>query len=202
MKSNENSKPRTLLEMAGKGAWARPESGIAVLIIDAQGEYLDGKLPLPGIEKSLNEIKSLRKVAASEGWPVVHVRHVGQPGGLFDIEGKGGAFLDIAEPAEGEAGIDKRLPNAFAGTELDKVLKEKGITTLVVAGFMTHMCVSATVRSALDHGYFSAVIANACATRPLPTYDGGVIPAEDLHRAALAGLGDRFAHILPDVARL
>lgn len=202
MISNENSNPKTLLEMAGKGAWIRPESGVAVIIIDAQGEYLNGKLPLSGIEESLNEISKLRDLATSEGWPVIHIRHVGQPGGLFDIEGEGGAFLDAAEPREGEAVVDKRLPNSFAGTELDKILKEKAISTLVVAGFMTHMCVSATVRSALDHGYFSAVIADACATRPLPSHDGGVISAEELHRAALAGLGDRFAHVLPNVSSL
>ncbi|NRG16109.1 cysteine hydrolase [Rhizobiales bacterium] len=202
MISNENSEPKTLLDMASKGTWVRPESGVAVIIIDAQGEYLDGKLPLSSIEKSLNEIRKLRDFAVSEGWPVVHIRHVGQPGGLFDIEGPGGAFLDVAEPREGEAVVDKRLPNSFAGTELNKLLKEKEISTLIVAGFMTHMCVSATVRSALDHGYASAVIADACATRPLPSYDGGAVSAEDLHRAALAGLGDRFAHILPNVSSL
>ncbi|MXN66393.1 isochorismatase family protein [Stappia sp. GBMRC 2046] len=202
MISNENLQPHTLLEMAGKGTWLRPDTGVAVLIIDAQGEYLDGGLPLPGIENSLKEIKSLRDFAASQNWPVIHIRHIGQPGGLFDVAGRGGAFLDVAKPREGEAVIDKRLPNSFAGTELDKVLKEKEITTLIVAGFMTHMCVSATARSALDHGYSSAVIASACATRPLPVHDGGAISAEDLHRAALAGLGDRFAHILPSVSSL
>ena len=68
-----------------------------------------------------------------------------------------------------------------------------GRTQLVIAGFMTHMCVSSTARAALDLGYKATVAADAAATRDLPDPMGGVITADALHRAALAELADRFA---------
>ena len=49
--------------------------------------------------------------------------------------------------------------NAFANTDLAKHLAATGRKNLIVGGFMTHMCVSATVRSATDHGYMSTVAA-------------------------------------------
>jgi nicotinamidase-related amidase len=56
------------------------------------------------------------------------------------------------------------------------------------------MCVSTTVRTALDLGFRSTVVADACATRDLPS-PGGVIPARTLHEVELAALGDRFAGV-------
>ena len=85
-------------------------------------------------------------------------------------------------------------PNAFAGTDLAAELGAPG-QSILVAGFMTHMCVSSTVRAALDLGYPATVAADACATRDLPLIDGGVISAADLHAAELAALADRFAAI-------
>jgi nicotinamidase-related amidase len=61
---------------------------------------------------------------------------------------------------------------------------------------MTHMCVSSTVRAALDRGYHTTVVAKATATRDLPDTDGGIIPAQILQRASLAALADRFAAIV------
>ncbi len=67
---------------------------------------------------------------------------------------------------------------------------------------MTHMCVSSTVRAALDFGYRCTVVAGACATRDLPDGAGGVVPAPVLHRAELAALSDRFATVVADSAAL
>ena len=92
-----------------------------------------------------------------------------------------------------ESIVSKPLPNAFAQTDLDAALKKLGRTQLVIAGFMTHMCVSSTARAALDLGYKATVAADAAATRDLPDPMGGVIAADALHRAALAELADRFA---------
>ncbi len=63
---------------------------------------------------------------------------------------------------------------------------------------MTHMCVSATARAALDLGYQSTVLSDASATRDLPDIDGaGTVPAAEIHRIELAALADRFAIVLP-----
>ena len=119
-----------------------------------------------------------------------------EPGGLFDPGGPNFKFAAQAEPRAGEAVVEKPLPNAFAKTDLEAKLQASGKKTLVIAGFMTHMCVSATARSALDHGYSVTVVSDAVATRNLPDPLGGAdLPAEQIHRIALAELADRFATV-------
>jgi nicotinamidase-related amidase len=66
---------------------------------------------------------------------------------------------------------------------------------IIVAGFMTHMCISSTARAGLDLGYRITVDANSCATRDLPDGRGGSIPAATIHEVALVELSDRFAII-------
>ncbi len=87
---------------------------------------------------------------------------------------------------QGEAVVGKVVPNALADGVLDTRLKELGAANIIVAGFMTHLCVSTTARAALDLGYGCTVLAPACATRDLPDGQGGVVPAEELHRVELA----------------
>lgn len=189
------SSPKTLLEMAGADLRPASLAQSTVVIIDAQNEYLDGNLALPGVKPALEAISRLLANARDAGAPIVHVAHKGRPGGLFDREGHGGAIAEAARPAGGERIVEKPLPNAFAQTSLDAELKAIGRTSLVLAGFMTHMCVSSTARAALDLEYRVTVAGDAAATRDLPDPLGGVVSAEALHRAALAALGDRFAII-------
>lgn len=128
--------------------------------------------------------------------PIVHVQQAGRPGGVFDVTGRGGRIIDKVAPGNGEDIVRKSLPNAFAHTVLADTLAGLGCKHLIFAGFMTHMCVSATARAALDHGYVSTVLASACAARDLPDpVTGETIAAGTVHRAALAALADRFAAI-------
>lgn len=192
------SSPKTLLQMAGADAKPPPLSACVLVIIDAQYEYLDGKLALPGMRPALDALSRLLQRAREAGAPVVHVAHRGRPGGLFDRAGHGGAIIGSVAPAAGERVIEKPLPNAFAETELKAVLESLGSRPLLLAGFMTHMCVSSTARAALDLGFTTAIAGDAAATRDLPDPLGGApITADQLHRAALAGLADRFAVVAP-----
>lgn len=101
-------------------------------------------------------------------------------------------------PRRGETVIDKGLPNAFADTDLAKHLAVTGRPNLIVGGFMTHMCISATVRSATDHGYMSTVATDTVATRDLPdVLNGATINADVINRITLAVPSDRFAWIVP-----
>jgi nicotinamidase-related amidase len=133
----------------------------------------------------------------------VHVRHLGRAGGLFDPDASRGAIAEGATPAAGEVVVGKKLPNAFAGTNLHETLTATGKRNLVVCGFMTHMCVSSTVRAALDLGYRSIVPAAATATRDLPDpVAGTTVPAAALQAASLAALSDRFATVVADETRI
>ncbi|MCB2101614.1 MAG: isochorismatase family protein [Rhodobacterales bacterium] len=187
--------PKTLLQLAGADLAPAAIAGSTLLLIDCQREYVDGAVVLPGVDAAVAAAADLLGRFRAAGAPVVHVAHVGQPGGAFDPDGPGGAFAGAVAPLDGEAVVRKRLPNAFAGTDLESTLAAIGNRSLVVVGFMTHMCVSSTVRAALDHGYRTTVAADATATRPLPDGAGGVVDAATLQRASLAALSDRFAII-------
>lgn len=184
---------RTLLDLAGATlAPAALDRGVLVLI-DIQNEYFDGPLRLSGVEAAAGTAAGLLARARALGTPVIHVRHRGRPGGAFDPEAPRGQIHASVAPGPAELVVDKTLPNAFAGTTLETALEAHPDRPLILAGFMTHMCVSATARAALDHGRFSTVAMDATATRDLPDPTGGTLPADTVHRAALAALADRFA---------
>lgn len=183
---------KTLLEMAGADLTPPKLADAVLIVIDAQNEYVDGKLPLPGVKPALANIARLLAKAREDGGYIIHVQHRGRAGGAFDPAGRGFAIADEAAPLAGEAVAEKPLPNAFANTTLNETLASMGAKRLVLAGFMTHMCISSTARAALDLGYQTTVVADACATRDLPA-GGGDISAADLHRAELAALADRFS---------
>lgn len=194
--------PTTLLRLAGAPDHPAPLSGAVLVVIDAQGEYSTGRLPLDGADAALERLAALLAAARAAGTPVIHVAHRGRPGGLFDRAASGGAILPDAAPAPGEEVVEKGLPNAFAGTPLQELLAATGRRELLLAGFMTHMCVSSTARAALDLGWRVTVAADACASRALPDALGGpAIPGAEIHRVALAELADRFAIVAP-VARI
>lgn len=192
---------KTLLELAGANLTPPSLSEATIIVIDAQREYVDGKLPLPGGKAALATIAKLLAAARKAGAPVIHVRHKGKPGGLFDPDATAFQIADEAASADGETIVDKGLPNAFAGTDLQGQIDKAGRKRLVLAGFMTHMCVSSTARAALDLGYQTTVLADASATRDLPRAGGsGVISAAELHEAELSALADRFAIVCPTSA--
>lgn len=196
--------PQTLIQIAGGVARVASWQEAVLLVIDHQTEYTTGRAPMSGIDAAVTEIAALLAQARAAGAPVIHVVHHGKPGGaMFDPQGPHVAIIDGIGPVAGEVTIVKGLPNSFAGTTLDAELKKTGRKLLVVAGFATHMCVSATVRSALDHGYASTVVAAACATRDLPDPLGGQpLAAADIHRIALAELADRSATVVSRAADL
>lgn len=196
-----NDRPKTLLQMAGVPNMPPALGEAVLLLIDAQNEYVSGALALPGAAAATGVLVSVLSKARAIGAPVVHVRHRGNSGGAFDPETDRFEIIDAVAPHEGEETVDKKLPNSFAGTNLQAVLEATGRKKLIIGGFMTHMCVSSTTRAALDLGWSSTVISDGCATRALPSPTGGkVIDADMLHEASLAGLSDRFAIIAPGAA--
>ena len=78
-------------------------------------------------------------------------------------------------PAPGEPIVDKPGKGAFYATDLDAVLRNRGITQLLVCGVTTEICVSTTVREANDRGYECLVVEDCCAS---------YFP--EFHRSALA----------------
>jgi nicotinamidase-related amidase len=195
--------PKTLLQMAGISATPARLSEAAVVVIDSQREYVDGAMPLPLVQPALDEIERLLGRARAQEAPIIHVVHHGRAGGAFAPGSAGAEIAPQAAPAPGEAVIAKRLPNAFASTDLaDRVAALKR-PTIVLVGFMTHMCVEATARAAIDLGLKATVVASATATRDLPDpLTGATVTAAEVQRNALTAMADRFATIAANVSAI
>src|SRR5262249_61030992 len=110
--------PKTLLEIAGAKVTPARLSNAAVVVIDAQQEYVDGVLKLPDITPALEEIGRLLARARASSTPIIHIVHHGNAGGPFAPDSLGAEIASPATPAPGEAVVGKRLPNAFASTDL------------------------------------------------------------------------------------
>lgn len=184
-------KPLTLLQLAGGTPTATPLASGILVLIDFQNEYLNGPLGLPDASEAVANAARLVRAARMCGTPVVHVVHAGGDGGLFDRNGHRGAIVSALAPVREERVVWKTRPNAFHLTALEAVVRASG-RSMVIAGLMTHMCVSSTCRAALDLGLPVTLVHDACATRPLLSTDGAVIPAGLIHAAEVAALADRF----------
>ncbi len=85
--------------------------------------------------------------------------------------------IDAVAPAPDDIVLKKTASGAFGATNLDYILRNLGITQLVVVGVVTHQCVENTVRQGADIGYLVTVISDACAT-----------DSPEQHQAALSAM--------------
>src|SRR4051812_46012437 len=171
-------------------------------MIDCQNTYTQGVMELDGVQSALDEAAALLDRARSAGIPIIHIQHSDGPGSLYDIEGKSGAIVAQVAPREGEPVVVKQYPNSFVQTDLDERLKTLGASNLVLAGFMTHMCVNSTARGAFNLGYAPTVVAAATATRALPGVSGESVSAASMQSASLAAVADLFAVVVPGEAAI
>lgn len=188
----------TLRDITGMTRNPSPISDSALVLIDCQQTYREGVMRLVGVEPALEEAAALLKRFRAAKRPVIHIMHDAGPGTPYDVSAPIGQIADMVAPIEGETVIVKNYPSAFEKTELDAVLKRLGVKNVVYAGFMTHMCVNSTARASFNHGYANTVVAGATATRAIPNaVNGKDVPADQLHEASLAALGDLFAVVVP-----
>ena len=116
-----------------------------------------------------------RRRAQASGAPI------GTPGpmGRLMVRGEyGNDLIDELQPETGEPVIDKPGYSAFAHTDLELLLRNRGIGQLILTGVTTEVCVSSTLRHAVDLGFSCLTGADAC---------GSAYPA--LHAAALSMIG-------------
>jgi nicotinamidase-related amidase len=172
---------------------------IALLIIDLQNDYFPGgKNPLVGSEAAAEQARRLLDYFRQNALQVFHVQHQStRPGASFFIPGTPGVeFYPLVQPLPGEPVIQKNYPNSFRKTDLLEQLHNLDVQRLAVCGMMTHMCLDAGVRAAVDAGFECWVAADACATKDL-SFDNVLIPAAQVHAAFLAALAAAYAKVMP-----
>ena len=190
----------TLRTLAGLPAEPASLANSTLIMIDCQNTYTRGVLELDGVEAALDEAAALLDRARAAGIPIIHIQHDDGPGSLYDIQGESGAIVSRVAPRGDEPIVVKNYPNSFVATDLEQRLRAGSAENLVLAGFMTHMCVNSTARGAFNLGFAPTVVAGATATRALPASVGAdsAVPASAMQAASLAAISDLFAIIVPD----
>lgn len=171
----------------------------ALLLIDIQNDYFpDGALPVVGATAAAARAAELLAACRRHALPVIHIQHIAQrPGATFFLPGTAGAEIHPSvAPQAGETVFVKHFPSCFRDTSLLGHLHAAGVTRLVIAGMMTHMCIDTTVRAAADLGFTCLLAQDACATRNL-AFAGSEVPAAQVHTAYLAALNGLFASVQP-----
>ena len=195
--SAQTSAPTTLRAVSGLSNDPPSLKGSALIMIDLQNTYCEGVMKLRGVEEAIAEAQTLLRRARDAGTPVFHIQHHAGAGSPYDVDERIFAIVDRVAPRDGEPVIVKNYPSAFVGTDLQEQLEAAGVENLILAGFMTHMCINSTARSAFNLGFKPTVVAATTATRDLPALDGSVVPAATLQSASLAALADLFAVVVP-----
>ncbi|WP_296256024.1 MULTISPECIES: cysteine hydrolase family protein [unclassified Pseudomonas] len=173
-----------------------PES--ALIVIDIQNDYFPGgKWALSGADAAADNAVRVIQATRDAGDPIIHVRHEStRADAPFFAPGSEGAKFHPRFTHQGqEPVVLKHFANAFRDTGLKQLLDQHGVEHLVLIGSMSHMCIDATTRAAVDLGYTVRVIHDACATRDL-TFEGTTVPAAHVQAAFMAALAFAYAQVI------
>ena len=169
----------------------------AIVLIEYQNEFVsDGgalhNAVAPVMEKTgmLANTVALVDAARAAGVTIMHAPITFAPGygelsrhpygilkGVVDgnafVKGTwGAAIVDDLTPAEGDILIEgKRGLDTFASTNLDFILRGRGISTVILAGFLTNCCVESTMRTAYENGYRVITLTDCTAATSAEEHD-------------------------------
>jgi nicotinamidase-related amidase len=172
----------------------------AVLPIDLQNDFMhaDGAVgraggDLTAMEELLPKAVSFLNQTRELGIRIVHVRIVDLPDGesdspawirakglisnvhAFAVEGTWGAqFSQGCEPRPGELVVTKHRSSAFVGTNLDLLLKNNGVKTVVIIGEQTPGCVEATYRDAAYYDFYNVLVEDCVAGRDRELHEASI----------------------------
>ncbi|MFE8915720.1 cysteine hydrolase family protein [Streptomyces globisporus] len=114
-------------------------------------------------------VAGLRARARAAGAPVVFAQQQDEE---LEPGTDGWRIVPELAPGAGDTVVPKAAPDSFLGTELDAVLRARGVTEVVVTGFATEICVESTARQALSRGYDVVLVADGHTTSVRPASSG------------------------------
>lgn len=170
----------------------------ALVLVDIQNDYFPGgAMELVGSSEAGLRAGKLLEVFRRKALPVIHIQHVAtRPDApFFRPDTPGVAIHASVAPLVGETVLHKHFPNSFRETPLLAHLQQHGITQLIIAGMMTHMCIDSTTRAAADLGFQCILAHDACATKSL-IFGKVAVAAVEVQAAYLAALDGLFARVL------
>jgi nicotinamidase-related amidase len=170
----------------------------ALIVVDVQNEYVTGGLRIeyPPVEESLRNIGVAMDAAAAADIPVIVVQQMGPADSpLFAAGSCGWELHPVITSRSRSLYVPKKLPSAFAGTELGEWLKKHDIDTLTVVGYMTHNCDDTTVKHAFDAELRVEFLMDASGSVSYANR-AGFASAEEIHRVFSVVQQSRFAVVV------
>lgn len=160
---------RDFLESGGFGAAlgndvSRLRSAVGPCRAMLQGARAAGLLVIHTREGHRPDLADAPPAKVLRGPPDKRIGACGPMGRILVRGEPGHEIIPELAPITGEPVIDKPGKGAFYQTDLDLMLRNRGIETLLVAGVTTEVCVHTTVREANDRGYRCLVLSDACAS--------------------------------------
>lgn len=146
----------------------------ALLVIDMQRALCTGEDAAVGIGDVTMRINAVARQARAAGLPVVLVQHEDADGPLVHGS-EGWQLADGLDVDAADLRLRKRTPDSFHNTALQAMLRERGITDLVVCGLQSDYCIDTSVRRALALGYGVTLVADGHST-----VDNGVLTAAQI----------------------
>lgn len=169
----------------------------ALFIIDQQKGITNPKLGSRNNKNAESDMLSLLSQWRKMGWPIIHIKHRSTDiESVFWPDQEGFEFRAEFLPRSNESVVEKQTPCAFAGTDLENLLHEKKIKSIIVTGASTNNSVEATVRYAGCNGFQVIVVENACFAFAKTDYFGVKRTAEDVHAMSLANLDNEYATVV------
>ena len=190
-------------------------SRTAMIVVDMQNDFVAAGAPMetPAARAIVPMLAETLKICRGVGIRVIYTAHVhrrdGCDMGLFDdmhppiasraalVDGTSGVeiYPELA-PAPGEHVIKKHGYSRFFGTDLDIVLREWGVDTVIISGTTIENCCHATARDAMFRNYKVVFLSDATATYDYPDRGFGPMANADVHHATLVILAASTAHVM------
>ncbi|MDM5276160.1 cysteine hydrolase family protein [Paenibacillus silvae] len=162
----------------------------ALVIIDVQSAMFDESDPVYQGEQLLITIQKLSVSAREAGQQIVYIQHSEGPGSPLERETAGWEIHPSIAPITGDLIFEKETPDSFHGTDLHEQLQYCGVTSLILAGIQSEICVDTTCRRAFSLGYNVQLIRDAHST-----WNSNVLLAAQIiehHNSVLS----MFAHVV------
>ncbi|PVM86571.1 cysteine hydrolase [Caulobacter endophyticus] len=160
----------------------------ALILIDLQRGMLPENTGPRNNPEAEDNAAHLLHAWRTRGLPVVHVRHMSRsPEGSFWPGSSNCEFQPRFEPLPSEQRLEKNVPDAFAGSGLERWLRLRDVHHLVVVGVATNNSVEATVRAA------ACLPGDACFTFDKADLHGLTRDADDWHLMSLSNLDGEYA---------
>jgi len=154
-----------------------------VVVIDMINDFVSGVFKSDRAAKIIPNIKALLDHARKQKAPIIYATDAHLPNvdpefevwGAHAVAGTWGSdIVDELKPKKGDFHIFKRKYSAFQGTDLDQLLRELKIDTVILAGVVTDICIQHTAADAFFKGYKIIVPRDCVEAADTPTQEAAI----------------------------